>query len=285
MTTPLITVVGSVNLDLIAECPHLPAPGETVLGGAFHTAPGGKGANQALAARRLGADVDLIACVGNDDHAAQALELLKAAGVALEQCRTRPGHATGVALINVSETGDNQIVVAPGANTVLSPSDIPEIIDGALIGQLETPVLALEAALKICDGLKVVNLAPAMPLDDAFLKLADILVVNEVEAEFYGLERLNRLGNSVVLTLGAKGAVMFREGKEVARAAPPIVDAIDTVGAGDTFVGALTVGFLEGKSDEEALAFACVAGALATTKQGAQPAIPDRAEINLKAEL
>lgn len=280
MTSPRLTVIGSVNLDLVAHCPKLPEPGETVLGGDFTVSPGGKGGNQALAARLLGAAVDFIACIGADDHGKAATALLREAGVNLDHCRVSTGHPTGVALIAVSDTGENQIVVAPGANSALTADDVPAQIATALIGQLEIPLPALTAAMERCSGFKVLNLAPARDLPDALLAQADLLIVNETEAAFYGRDRLLAFNNRVALTLGREGAVLFHEGREVARARPPQVDVRDTVGAGDAFVAAITTGLIEGMSDQSALEFACAAGALATTRPGAQTGLPDRDAVS-----
>jgi len=280
MTAPCITVIGSVNLDLVAHCPKLPEPGETILGGTFAISPGGKGGNQALAARLLGANVDFIACIGADDHGVAATRLLRGAGVNMNYCRIDETHPTGVALIAVSDDGENQIVVAPGANAALKADDVPGEISSALIGQLEIPVPALAAAVEHCTGFKVLNLAPAQALPDALLAQADLLIVNETEAAYYGQEKLLSFNKRVALTLGSDGAVMFHEGREVARAHPPKVDVLDTVGAGDAFVAAITLALLEGRCDQAALEFACAVGALATTKSGAQTGLADRAGVD-----
>lgn len=279
MSEAVIHVVGSVNLDLVARCARLPGPGETVLGGGFEKHPGGKGANQALAARRLGAQVSMIACVGADSEADAALALMKAAGVDLTAVRVVDGAPTGVALIAVGSDGDNQIVVAPGANARLAVERLPERIEGALIGQLETPVDVLDAAAARCGGFATLNLAPAGPVPESLLRRADLLVVNEAEAAAYGRDRLFAAGGLTAITLGARGAALFRDGVEIARAAPPPVTVMDATGAGDAFTGALTVALVEGLTPGEALAFACTAAAASTTRAGAQSALPDRVEV------
>ena len=258
------------------QCERLPGPGETILGGHFSRHPGGKGGNQALAACRLGGDVSMIGCVGQDSEADAALELLDGAGVDLSRLERMSDYPTGVALIAVSAEGENQIVVAPGANAEFKSEHLPERIEGALIGQLEIPVDTLLAATQRTTGLVVLNLAPARDVPERLLERADVLVVNESEADFYGLDILHAFGGLVALTLGAEGAVMYRDGKEVARARPPAVEAVDTTGAGDTFVAALTVALLEEQRPEKALAFACAAGAASTLGAGAQTAVPDR---------
>ncbi|MEE2526792.1 ribokinase [Hyphobacterium sp. HN65] len=275
-----ICVAGSVNLDLVVRCGHLPVAGETVLGNGFAKYPGGKGANQALAARRLGADVSLIACVGKDEEADQALALLKADGVDLSMCRATEDAPTGVALIAVEPGGDNQIVVASGANACLSVDDLPDRIEGALIGQLETPLPVLDAALERCPGLSCVNLAPAIDVPDSLLGRIDVIAVNETEGAIYGLDRLHRSGGMTALTLGARGAVLLSDGQEIARAVPPHVEAVDATGAGDTFVAALTVALVEGAEPGKALDFACRAGALSTLTRGAQTSFPRRTDVD-----
>lgn len=278
--SPRINVVGSVNLDLVVRCDRLPLAGETVLGGTFEKHPGGKGANQALAACRLGADVELIACVGDDDDAAAALSLLRADGVGLDHCHATPDAPTGVALIAVAPNGENQIVVAPGANTALSVADLPDRIDGALIGQLETPIPVIAEAVMRCSGLTCLNLAPAADIPEDVLGRTDLIVVNETEGQYYGFDRLFAAGGLTALTLGARGAVLFRDGDEIARAAPPPVDAHDTTGAGDCFVAALTLALVQGHEPDEALAFACRAGAASTLRAGAQPSLPTRDDLD-----
>lgn len=276
---PRVVVLGSVNLDVVATGERLPAPGETVTGATLARHPGGKGANQALAAARLGADVALVSRVGADSAADEALALLRAEGADLTGVAVDPTLPTGVALIAVSREGENQIVVAPGANLGLTPDRVPDLGDAALIVQLELPVETVERAVAAHAGLVCANLAPALPVSDALLARADLVVVNETEAAAYGA-RLGLCRGAVVTTLGARGARMTRAGREVAAAAPPPVTPVDTTGAGDCFVAALVVALLEGRDDEQALAFACAAGALATTRPGAQTALPRREEVD-----
>lgn len=277
-----ITVIGSVNLDFVATAASLPAPGETVTGASLARHPGGKGANQALAARRLGADVTLIARVGADALADEALALLAAEGVDLDQCDTDAGAATGVALIAVAAGGENQIIVAPGANAAFTPDRLTTPTHDALICQLELPLETVAAAVAQASGFVCLNLAPAAPLAPAALARADLIVVNETEAAFYG-SALHDLPGLVAVTWGAKGAGLFQGGRQLA-AAPPPVEAIDATGAGDAFVAALTLALLEGRPHEAALAFACAAGALAATRPGAQPSLPTRAEVEARLE-
>jgi ribokinase len=273
-----LTVIGSINLDIVATAPRLPVAGETVTGATLARHPGGKGANQALAAARLGAEVSLIGGVGADAMADEALALLRAGAVDLTRVRVDRERPTGVALIAVDPTGENQIVVAAGANHGFSVADLPVRIESPLILQLELPVAVVEAAVASAEGFVAVNLAPAASVSEALLNRADLLIVNEGEAAFYG-DALYAGGGRVVVTLGAAGAVLFEGAREVARAAPPRVEVVDATGAGDAFVGAIVVALLEGLAPDAALDFACTAGALAATRPGAQPSLPSRTEV------
>lgn len=274
----MITVVGSVNLDLVASGAPLPHPGETVTGARLARYPGGKGANQALAAARLGQKVRLIAAVGNDDMAEEALKLLRAGGVDLSATHFLNGETTGVALIAVSPDGENLIVVCPGANNALTAADSDGETIEHMMGVLEVPVPALLAAARRATGFVALNLAPAMPVPDALLAEADLLVVNEGEAAFYGAA-LHAPGRYVAISLGADGAELWKGGLQIATAKPPKVRVVDTVGAGDTFCAALTSALVEGMAEDKALAFAVSAGAAACTKPGAQPSLPQRADV------
>lgn len=278
MSASLITVVGSINLDFVATAATLPAPGETVTGATLATHPGGKGANQALAARRLGADVRMVGRVGADALADQALALLKVEGVDLTGVAVDRSAQTGVALIGVDAGGENQIIVAPGANAAFTPDRLPAAIEGALICQMELPAGTVAAAVARATGFVCVNLAPALDVPDSVLQRADLIVVNQGESEVYG-KRLHGLPGVVAVTWGSRGAGLFRDGARLATAEPPEVDVVDTTGAGDTFVGALTVALLEGMGQREALAFACAAGALTVTRAGAQSSLPTRAAV------
>lgn len=273
-----ITVVGSINLDFVATGPSLPAPGETVTGATLARHPGGKGANQALAAQRLGGDVMMIGRVGRDGMAEEALALLLDGDVDVGGVVADEGLATGVALIAVDPEGENQIVVAAGANHAVTPEQLPQRIETPLIVQLELPIETVEAAVGRATGFVCANLAPAAPVSEQLLRRADLIVVNETEAAFYG-DLLHHGGGRVVITSGARGATMFQRGVETAWAPPPKVKAVDATGAGDCFVGAITVALLEGMEPADALTFACAAGALAATRPGAQSSLPTRDEV------
>lgn len=273
-----ILVIGSINLDFVASARRLPAPGETVTGAMLARHPGGKGANQALATARLGAEVALIGRVGADAMADEALALLRSGGVDLEGVVVDAGLPTGVALIAVDPSGENQIVVAPEANHGFGLDHLPVKIKGAVILQLELPVATVEAAVARATGFVCINLAPAAEVSAALLLRADLIVVNETEAAFYG-DGLHRGGGRVVVTRGSRGAALYEAGVLIAEAVPPKVVAIDATGAGDAFVGAITVALLDGMAAGDALRFACAAGALAATRAGAQPSLPTRAEV------
>lgn len=273
-----ITVVGSINLDFVAAAPSLPRAGETVTGATLARHPGGKGANQALAAEKLGAEVCLIGRVGADGLAAEALALMEAFGVDLSGVETDVAAPTGVALITVDPSGENQITVAAGANHLVTPEQLPQRIEGPLIVQLELPLDTVEAAVGRATDFVCANLAPAAPVSEHLLRRADLIVVNETEADFYG-DALHRGGGRVVVTRGARGAAMYQRGVEMAWAAPPQVEAVDATGAGDAFVAAITVALLDGMAPDEALRFACAAGALAATRPGAQPSLGTRGQV------
>lgn len=277
MSVPRILVAGSINLDFVATAQKLPAPGETVTGATLARHPGGKGANQALAARRLGAEVRLAGRVGRDAMADEALALLRADGVDLAAVGVDETAPTGVALIAVSADAENQIIVAPGANAKLAPAHLPSLDADAVICQLEIPMETVIAA-GATKGLFCVNLAPSAPTPEAVFARADLIIVNEGEAAFQG-EALTKTRGLVAITEGARGARLLKAGAEIARAAPPKISAVDTTGAGDAFVGALVVALVEGQAPDAALRFACAVGALAATKPGAQPSLPRRAEV------
>jgi len=247
-----LTVVGSINLDFVVRLDRLPRPGETVTARDFARLPGGKGANQAVAASRLGAKVTMVGAVGDDELAAEALSGLNAAGVELDVERT---GQTGVALIYVDSAGENEIAVFQGANAELTP----RAVEGAVLCQLEIPDAVVLAAAANAEFF-VLNAAPARVLDLD----PDLLVVNELEREVFSRGKL------VAVTHGAEGATLFEGGREVAHAAAPRVEVVDSTGAGDAFTAALVVSLLEGLDRQEALERACAVGAEAATRVGAQ---------------
>ena len=265
-----LTVVGSINVDLVARVERLPRPGETVTGATFSRIAGGKGANQAVAAARLGADVELIACIGDDEHAALALVELQRAGVHLDRLKRIQGP-TGVALITVDASGENEIVVAPGANLQLRPEDLDLGDTDAVLCQLEIPLETVERASELAQAGFFLNAAPARGPYPA----ADVTIVNRFEAD-----TLPQRDGVVALTLGAEGAVILENGKELARATPPQIMAVDGTGAGDAFTACLVVSLLEERPREEALRRACIAGALAASRFGAQTSLPTAAEVD-----
>ncbi len=264
---PRITVVGSANIDHVARCRRLPRPGETITDAVFERVPGGKGANQAAAASRLGARVRFVGRIGRDDLVLRSLERegVDVSGVA------RDDGETGVALILVDADGENVIVVAPGANRRLTATDVVVGEADAVMCQLEIPAAAVAAAAQ---GARFfcLNAAPARgPL--AFEP--DLLVVNRYEYELVG-----DYAGLVALTLGEEGAVLLDRGRELARARPPAIQAVDGTAAGDAFCAALVVGLLEGRERAAALTRACAAGALAASRPGAQPSLPTAAEVD-----
>lgn len=265
--TPRVAVVGSINLDLVARCERLPRPGETVGDASFARVPGGKGANQAVACARLGAEVTLIGAVGADPFSEEALVGLEDAGVALDLRSV--DEPTGVAVILVDARGETEIVVSPGANRTLHEVELPD--HDAVLCQLEVPDEAVLSAWEGCTGLFCLNAAPAR----AVRIDPDLTVVNRHE-----LDGLTRRDGLVAVTLGSEGAVLLDDGEEVARAASPPVDAVDGTAAGDAFTACLVVSLLDGLDQEDALERACAAGALAASRFGAQPSLPTAVEID-----
>ncbi|HLJ04514.1 MAG TPA: ribokinase [Solirubrobacteraceae bacterium] len=264
---PRIAVVGSANIDLVARCRRLPRAGETVMDAQFERVAGGKGANQAVAAARLGAKVSFVGRIGSEDLVLHSLERegVDVSGV------VRDEGESGVALILVEATGENVIVVAPGANGRLRREDVRVGEVDAVLCQMEIPDDAIAAAAEQARFF-CLNAAPAR----GRLELApDLLVVNRYEYEVVGPQP-----GLVALTLGPDGAVLLDGGEEVAHARPPRVDAVDGTAAGDAFCAALVFGLLEGRERPAALVRACAAGALAASRPGAQPSLPTAAEID-----
>ena len=273
-----VSVIGSIKLDMMAGAPRLPVPGETVTDAVLETHPGGKGANQALAAQRMGADVSLIGRVGSDPNADLALALLREGGVNLEGVTVDAAAVTGVAMIVVDADGENQIVVAPGANRLIVPTDVQVEGSDAIICQLEIPLEVVGEAGRRTTGLFCLNAAPVRPLPHDPIEQTDLLVVNEIEAAQLG-DQIHLTGGMVAVTLGGAGALLYREGQQLASATPPAVNVVDTVGAGDAFVGAMVASLVAGHDETESLQRAVIAGALATTMRGAQPSAPTLAMV------
>jgi ribokinase len=283
----MIVVFGSINVDLIVPVPRLPRPGETVLGGDYALLPGGKGANQALAARRAGAEVVLAGAVGPDSFASIALDLLRRDGVDTRSVRVVE-QPTGCAAIMVSSEGENMIAVAPGANASARSDQVPEELLGAgttLVAQMEVPPSEsgpLIRRLRARGGRSLLNLAPALPIDVDLLGEIDLVIVNEGEAEATGSgpEQLaRRLRQGLVVTRGAAGALaILRDGIRIEVPALAI-EPIDTTGAGDTFVGVLAAALDLGSTLEAALHRASAAAGLTCLARGTQTAMPDGAAI------
>jgi ribokinase len=284
----MIVVVGSVNRDLVARVEHHPAPGETVLGSGHETMPGGKGANQAVAASRLGSDVVFVGRVGSDEAGTSLATEFAREGVDAAHLAVDDAAPSGLAIITVDDAGENSIVVSPGANGRVSAEDVAGAAAVLLTAtvtllQLEIPVEAVMAAARTAGGAVILNAAPAAPLPDDLLKTVDVLVVNQGE-----LEVLTGSGDPIsartlpvpvtVVTLGPEGARVVREGSDESFPAPR-VGPVDTTGAGDTFCGALAAGLDKGLSLEASVRRAVVAGSLAVTAIGARSGMPTNAEL------
>ncbi len=301
MARPSVVVVGSSNTDLVIRAPTIPAPGETLLGGDLAVVPGGKGANQAVAAARLGAEVTFVACIGADSFGDASMNRFVDEGIDVSHVRRDASRPSGAALIVVAEGGENAIVVAPGSNDSLTVRDIDDAAESiraadVLLVQLETPVEVVAHALAVAREARVTTMldpAPARPLAASLLANVDWLTPNETEAsslagctveDAEGATSAARdliyigVGN-VVVTLGGAGALMVSRGETIHVPAPE-VDVADTVAAGDAFNGALAVALGRGENGADAMRYACAVGALSVSKQGAQPSLPtaDEAE-------
>ncbi len=284
----MILVFGSVNVDLVFPVPRLPGPGETVLGGDYALFAGGKGANQALAARRAGAEVTLVGAVGRDGFAAAALDPLSRAGIDIRLVRT-VAQPTGCAAIMVSSSGENMIAVASGANAAVRCDQVPDelLAPGTmLVAQMEVPpaeTAAMVRRVRAGGGRSVLNLAPASPIAPELLRDIDLVVANEGEADALGPDPARVAGlvrQGLVVTRGAAGATAYlADGRRLSVPALPVVP-VDTTGAGDTFVGVLAAALDLGASLEAALRRASAAAGLACLARGAQTAMPDAAAID-----
>ena len=286
-------MVGSVNGDVTFEVERLPRPGETVVGSGHYVTPGGKGANQAVAAARLGAKATLIGMVGEDNDGTRLLDGLEAEGIDTNAV-TRIGTRTGTAFITVDSDAENTIVVSPGANADLSPERLEAhsaILSGAkvVLAQFEVPLETVLRSAQLTTGLFILNPAPALPVPADLLERVDILIVNRSElAVLTGSDEpgdiesaaklAQTLSKQTVVTLGSDGAILVDPEGWIHHAAV-VVDAVDPTGAGDTFCGAIAAQLSRGVSLADSIPFAVAAGALAVTKVGAQAAMPERDQV------
>lgn len=297
---PKIVVVGSSNMDLVVKSARIPAVGETILGGDFFMTPGGKGANQAVAAAKLGAEVYFVAKLGDDIFSRQSLANFEKEAVNTEYVTRSKEAPSGVALITVDQAGNNVIVVAPGANQELSPEDVKAAesaisSSGAVVAQLEAPLETVESAGRLAktSGVTfILDPAPAQELSPALLEMADVLTPNETEAKILtGIEvtdvdsaraaakdLLKRGVGAVILTMGARG-FLLATGDRAEFVAALKVDAVDATAAGDAFTGSLAVGLARGRTLAEAAAFANHVSALSVTRMGAQSSMPSAEEV------
>ena len=264
-----LAVLGSINLDLVASVDAAPRRGETVLGSDLQRQPGGKGANQAIAAARLGARVEMIGAVGDDNPGRELLAVLQDSGVDTSRVQVLHG-ASGVALIVVDSTGENSIVVCPGAGMRIDALSAGAALDSAVLAQLEVDMDVVEHVARQTTGPFFLNVSPVTDLSQGLRDRVDLFIVNEGE-----YEELAFLATAprVALTLGAAGAVLLRQGRVVARAKVPAERVVNTVGAGDAFAGALTVALLESYSESDALEAACRVGAAAVGDPKSQPTL------------
>jgi ribokinase len=297
----MITVVGSFNMDLFIEAPRFPAPGETLFGKNFRRAPGGKGANQAYAVALMGQSAAIIGAVGQDAFGDEMLANLQAAGVNASGVARRKDAASGTAMVTLDAAGENTIIVANGANDTLSGGDVTRHAglirqSRAMITQLETPLESVETALRLAREAGVpaiLNPAPYSPAPDALLAFCDWIIPNEIEAaKLSGVEvrnlkdaanavaEIRRLSNcpNILVTMGPNG-VWLDTPRHKCHVPGFKVEAVDTVGAGDTFIGAFVVKLVEGADEREAVRFGCAAAAIAVTRRGAQASIPTRDEV------
>jgi ribokinase len=269
---PRVAVVGTANVDITVRCSRLPAPGETVVGDAARESIGGKGANQASAAARLGAKSTLIASVGRDRHGEQLRQELRRAGVDTRYVATS-AEATGLAMIAVDARGDNQIVVASGANSSLKIADAPIEEFDIVLAQLELPFVLDEVARRA--RRLVLNASPFRQVDEATLDRCDVVVLNEHEAAALPVSRIA----CCVVTMGRRGALLLDHGVEIDAVSAPHVEVVDTVGAGDVVCAALAVRLVRGDDLGRALRYAVTAGSLATRSSGAQGALPTHEDV------
>lgn len=281
-----VLILGSINMDLVVPVPKLPRPGDTVLGDRLLTVPGGKGANQAVAAARLGADVRMIGRVGGDAFGRELVSGLQADRVDTSAIAVDAAEPSGVALIVVDGSGENQITVAPGANGAVGDAEIARLRDGltredVLVMQLEIPLPAVRAAIGVARdaGARVIlNAAPSGVLAHREMPDVDVLIVNEGEAEELGGVALAKSVGALVVTLGAAGSVLYERDRKT-QVEPHKVDAVDATAAGDAFVGAVAFALARGSSLVDSVRLGGAAGAAAATKVGARPSLPTPADL------
>ncbi len=290
--TPEVVVVGSINHDLTVFADRLPRPGETVLGRSHIWGGGGKGANQAVAAARLGSTVAMVGRIGDDDSGRSLLGALTAEGIDTSGVSVDPVAPTGLAVITVDDDAENMIVVSPGANQALQPQSL-DMITGAsvVLAQLEIPIETVAATAEAATGTMILNPAPATDLDTGLLEQIDVLVPNRSElSRLSGTPQIERIEEAasaieslhfrgdVAVTLGSDGA-LIATGGETSLVPAPTIQAVDPTGAGDAFCGAMAHKLSTGADLETAVRFAVAAGAVAATRLGAQPAMPNRDEV------
>jgi ribokinase len=273
--TPRIAVVGSINADLVVQMPKLPGRGETVSSAEPKWFPGGKGANQAVAAARMSGRVSMFGAVGDDEPGQMCLAALTQSGVDIDSV-AKVSSPTSTALVMVEHSGENQIVVADGANQHAT-FDLEQVsVADAVIVQFEIPESVIIEVGKAANGIFCVNAAPVREISEELAELIDVLIVNEHEFAQLG----NPTFGLVIVTAGSNEVVAYQGGEVVAKAQPPKVQALDTVGAGDSFVGAFIVSYASGQSIADSLERACAASALSTLKLGAQSGMPTSAEVD-----
>ena len=291
-----VVVIGSANIDLVSSVDSLPVPGETVLGNSFIKTPGGKGANQAVAASKLGGEVSFVGCIGSDQEGEILRSSLKNANVNCDFLISRPEVSTGNAMIGVDAEGNNSIIVNSGANSALTQEDIvaaKEIVESAqvVLMQLEISTKCLEVAVEIASGIKILNPAPVVDISKKLLEKIDVLIPNRIELarlsnkeSFENLDELEAAAKglgiqTVIVTLGSAGALLVSD-KQTELISSPAVESVDTTGAGDAFCGSMAESLSRGLSFLESVEYSVTAGALSTTTYGAQISMPTRSEVD-----
>ena len=291
-----VVVIGSANIDLVSSVASLPVPGETVLGNSFIKTPGGKGANQAVAASKLGGEVSFVGCIGSDQDGEILRSSLKNANVNCDFLISRPEVSTGNAMIGVDAEGNNSIIVNSGANNALTQEDIvaaKEIVESAqvVLMQLEISTKCLEVAVEMASGIKILNPAPVVDISKKLLEKIDVLIPNRIELarlsnkeSFENLDELEAAAKglgiqTVIVTLGSAGALLVSD-KQTELISSPAVESVDTTGAGDAFCGSMAESLSRGLSFLESVEYSVTAGALSTTTYGAQISMPTRSEVD-----